>query len=187
MRNFLLKDLDFSKFPPYTRYFKGIPCVTFEGMMIDIDIKIQLHTMANGYNIRSVGSLAAETTVGVLQAMYPTSQVSIKARDVPELISSLVEVMTCKSNPDRGFWMKTSRSSGIYPEHEADMTTRKLSDKQQTTTNGIIIPRDHEFDLLVRGTRKRRIKIGAPARGALSFTVISSLKSKILNTEFVTE
>lgn len=101
MRNFLLKDLDFSKFPPYTRYFKGIPCVTFEGMMIDIDSKIQLHTMANGYNIRSVGSLAAETTVGVLQAMYPTSQVSIKARDVPELISSVVEVMTCKSNPDR--------------------------------------------------------------------------------------
>lgn len=69
--------------------------------MIDIDSKIQLHTMANGYNIRSVGSLAAETTVGVLQAMYPTSQVSIKARDVPELISSVVEVMTCKSNPDR--------------------------------------------------------------------------------------
>ncbi|VDI64590.1 Hypothetical predicted protein [Mytilus galloprovincialis] len=160
MRNFLLKDLDFSKFPPYTRYFKGIPCVTFEGMMIDIDSKIQLHTMANGYNIRSVGSLAAETTVGVLQAMYPTSQVSIKARDVPELISSVVEVMTCKSNPDRGFWMKTSRSSGIYPDHEADMTTQKLSDKQQTTINGIIIPRgfsmkplqssgiypDHEID-----------------------------------------
>lgn len=34
--------------------------------MIDIDSKIQLHTMANGYNIGSVGILAAETTVGVL-------------------------------------------------------------------------------------------------------------------------
>ena len=75
--------------------------VTFEGMLIDIDSKIQLHTLTDKYKIRSVGSLAAETTVGLLQTLYPTTQVSIKARDVPTLMSSVVEVMTCKSTSKR--------------------------------------------------------------------------------------
>ena len=75
--------------------------VTFEGMLIDIDSKIQLHTLTDKYSISSVGSLAAETTVGLLQTLYPTTQVSIKARDVPTLMSSVVEVMTCKSNSKR--------------------------------------------------------------------------------------
>jgi hypothetical protein len=47
-------------------------------MCIDIDTKLQMHGMTNTYNIRSVGSLAAETTVGVLQTLNPNSQVSIK-------------------------------------------------------------------------------------------------------------
>ena len=75
--------------------------VTFEGMLIDIDSKIQLHTLTDKYKIRSVGSLAAETTVGLLHTPYPTTKVSIKARDVPTLMSSVVEVMTCKSTSKR--------------------------------------------------------------------------------------
>lgn len=60
-----------------------------------------MYTIVGPYNIRSVGSLAAETTVGILQSLYPNNQVSIKARDVPGLMSSVVEVMTCKLNPNR--------------------------------------------------------------------------------------
>ena len=101
MRNFLLKDVDFGSFPPPGRYINKIPVVTFEGLMIDIDTKLQLHGYCGPYNIRSVGSLAAETMVGVLQEMSPTQAVSIKARDVPSLISTVVEVMTCKMNPKR--------------------------------------------------------------------------------------
>jgi hypothetical protein len=101
MRKSLLDGVNFTKFPPYGKYIEGIPAVTFEGMMLDIDTKIQLHLMTDTYNIRGVGSLAAETTIGILQAMYPTIQVSIKARDVPSLISSVIEVMTCKCNPNR--------------------------------------------------------------------------------------
>ena len=100
-RKFLLEDVDFSSFPPITRYFKGLPCVTFEGILIDIDTKIQMHALTSAYNIRAVGSLAAESMVGILQAMYPNPQVSIKARDVPGLMSTAVEIMTCKSNQNR--------------------------------------------------------------------------------------
>jgi hypothetical protein len=101
MRQFLLSDVSFCRFPPPTRYINKIPIVTFEGMLIDIDTKIQLHWLAGAYNIRSVGSLAAETTVGVLQQLNPVSSVSIKARDVPSVISNVVEVMTCRLNPKR--------------------------------------------------------------------------------------
>ena len=100
-RNFLLKDINFGEFPPITRYFKGIPVVTFEGMIMDIDSKLQLFGISGAYNIRSVGSLAAETAVGVLQTLNQSSQVSIKAVDVPKLMSTVVEVMTCKLNPNR--------------------------------------------------------------------------------------
>ena len=101
MRNFLLKNVNFGKFPPPGRYINKVPTVTYEGILVDIDTKLQMYAITGPYNIRSVGSLAAETKVGVLQEMNPTTGVSIKARDVPSLISSVVEVMTCKINPDR--------------------------------------------------------------------------------------
>lgn len=70
-------------------------------LCIDIDTKLQLYGINDDYNIRSVGPLAAETTVGLLQSFNPHSQVSIKAVDVPSLMSIVTEVMTCKVNLDR--------------------------------------------------------------------------------------
>ena len=96
-----MEGVDFGIFPPVTRYFKGVPVVTYEGILLDIDSKLQLYGISGSYNVRSVGSLAAETTVGVLQSLNSTSQVSIKAVDVPKLMSTAVEVMTYKLNPDR--------------------------------------------------------------------------------------
>lgn len=93
--------VDFSVFPPVERYIKDIPIITYEGILMDIDTKLQMYTIVAPYNIRSVESLAAETTVGILQSLYPNNQVSIKARDVPGLMSSVVEDMTCKLNPNR--------------------------------------------------------------------------------------
>lgn len=57
---------------------------------MDIGTKLQMYTIVGPYNIRSVGSLAAETTVGTFQSLYPNNQVSIKALDVPGLMSSVV-------------------------------------------------------------------------------------------------
>jgi hypothetical protein len=51
--------------------------------------------------MRTIGSLAAETMVGIFQSLSPASQVSIKAKDVPELVSSVVEIMACKANLNR--------------------------------------------------------------------------------------
>jgi hypothetical protein len=75
--------------------------VTYEGICIDVYTKLQLYGMTRGYNIRSVGSLSAEKTVGLLQSLNPHSQVSIKAVDVPSLMAIVTEVMTCKVNLNR--------------------------------------------------------------------------------------
>lgn len=101
MRQFLLGDTDFELFPSKRWYINSVPVITFQGMCSDIDTKIQMYGMTGSYNVRSVGSLAVETTVGVLQSLSPVSQVSIKARNVPALVLSLVEVMTCKINTER--------------------------------------------------------------------------------------
>ena len=39
----------------------------------------------------------------------------------------------------RGFWMSTSRSSGVYPDHEADITTPESLDKPRAEANRHII------------------------------------------------
>ncbi|XP_076078888.1 uncharacterized protein LOC143048909 [Mytilus galloprovincialis] len=90
----------------------------------------------------------------------------------------------------RGFSMKPSQSSGIYPDHEIDFTAQTISDIQTTSNQCIITPRDHAFDLPARGTKERRIKIGeisgpmAPARGALSVRQYHRKdESKILPTK----
>lgn len=70
MRNLLLDGVSFSTFPPDFRYIKGIPIITFEGMVMGIDTKLQMYSLAGPYNVRTVGSLSAETCVGILQDNY---------------------------------------------------------------------------------------------------------------------
>ncbi|XP_033725248.1 uncharacterized protein LOC117315212 [Pecten maximus] len=181
MRDFLLTGIDFGQFPPPGRYIKQIPIVTFEGMCIDIDTKLQMYGMAGTYNIRSVESLAAETTVGILQSLSPISQVPIKARDVPSLMSNVAEVMTCKMSTDRGFYMRTSRNSGVYPVHESDVqadqddatVASKSTSNLLTKFSTNIVLRDHPFDKPERGRVSRKMRFGTiskpmePSRGAM--------------------
>ena len=60
-----------------------------------------MYAMTESYNRRTIGGLATETMVGIFQSLSPTNQFSIKAKDVPELVSSVVEIMACKANPNR--------------------------------------------------------------------------------------
>lgn len=42
IRYLLLDGVDFSIFPPVGRYIKGIPIITYEGILMDIDTKLQM-------------------------------------------------------------------------------------------------------------------------------------------------
>lgn len=70
-------------------------------MLIDIDTAIQMHNLTNSFNTRYIGSLVGETTDGILQSLHPNSQVSIKARDVSSIMSSVVGGLSCMTNPNR--------------------------------------------------------------------------------------
>lgn len=49
MRQFVLEDVDFGIFPPFGRYIKGIPIVTFEEMLVDIDLKLQMYAIVGDW------------------------------------------------------------------------------------------------------------------------------------------
>ena len=46
--NFLLEDISFTQFPPYGSHIRGIPYVMFEGLMTNIDRRIQMHAIVAG-------------------------------------------------------------------------------------------------------------------------------------------
>jgi hypothetical protein len=60
-----------TEFPIKGRYIKGIPLVSYEGISIDIETKIQMYAMTESYNMRTIGGLAAETMVGIFQSLKP--------------------------------------------------------------------------------------------------------------------
>ena len=71
MREFLLGHYNPSDFPPPGAYVKGMPITQFEGILTNIDRRLQLyHVLPHGtYNHRSVSSLDCETFFGSFQVI----------------------------------------------------------------------------------------------------------------------
>ena len=42
IRNLLLGGVDFSVFPPVGKYMKGVPIITYEGILMDIESKLHM-------------------------------------------------------------------------------------------------------------------------------------------------
>lgn len=61
LRKWLLKDIDFSIFPPAGSHVRGIPLVAFEGFMVHIDRRSQLYAFTGSYNPRTIGTLERYT------------------------------------------------------------------------------------------------------------------------------
>ena len=69
MRKHLLQFYHPGKFPPPGAYMAGLPMAQFEGIMCNVDRRLQLYALANDgtYNHRSVSSLDSETMFGAFQ------------------------------------------------------------------------------------------------------------------------
>ena len=69
MREFLCEHYSPFEFPPPGSHVKGLPITQFEGLMTNIDRRIQLYSMIQSgtYNQRSVSSLDSETFFGSFQ------------------------------------------------------------------------------------------------------------------------
>ena len=101
LRDYMLKDVQFHVFPPPTSFVNGLSTIAFEGFMTGIDSKIQLHAMCGPYCVRTASSLPAETIVGGIQDLNVNNTPSVKACDIPRIMSALTEIMTYKCNPER--------------------------------------------------------------------------------------
>ncbi|KAH3752314.1 hypothetical protein DPMN_186930 [Dreissena polymorpha] len=75
LKAWLMNRYDFAAFPPPSQYVKGIPRVTFEGLVCSIDAHILLYRLVKGsaYNWRSVSTLVAENFMGELAERASTS------------------------------------------------------------------------------------------------------------------
>ncbi|KAK3085103.1 hypothetical protein FSP39_024263 [Pinctada imbricata] len=177
LKEWLLDGISFYEFPPPGAYIKGIPVVLFEGLLTNIQRKIQLYAFykSGTYNVRSVGSLDIENFFGTFQDLDPKGTGVLRPDDIPAAISVSVELLDGKLDPNRGFEMETSRAK-VYP-------TKKIL----TTSNSVCIDRkvsegirrdfksieaiDHAFDLPERARRKPKRKCATvskpdePAKG----------------------
>jgi len=66
LREWLISKIYIGTFPPPGNHVSGIPIVMFEGLMTNIERRIQLFPFVKSktYNVRSLGSLEAENFFG---------------------------------------------------------------------------------------------------------------------------
>ena len=103
LRDWLLEEYNCSKFPPPTRYIRGIPRQTFESLLTHIERKIQLYSFVpdKGYNVRAIGSQPVENFFSTFRDMDPTGQGTPKPDAIPDMMSSAAEIDLIRLDPDR--------------------------------------------------------------------------------------
>ena len=72
MRNFLLGHYNPMQFPPPGSHIKGLPIAQFEGILCNVDRRLQLYetTKEHSYNHRSISSLDSESIFGGIQVCW---------------------------------------------------------------------------------------------------------------------
>ena len=157
MRNFLLEHFTFSQFPPPGLDMKSMPIVQFEGILCNIDRRLQLYAMVSNstYNHRAISSLDSETMFSSFQDLDPKGQGILRPDDIPTALGTAVCIFHHKLNLARPFQMKTSRKR-VYPEHVVDMPSTSQPPSYAhavcASQTDLIYANSHEFD---KPTRKK--------------------------------
>ena len=175
LRDWLLKGVQFNCFPPPGMHIKGIPMVMFEGMLTNIERRMQLFSFVKKgtYNVRSLGSLEAENLFGEFQDLDPKGTGVIRPDDVPCAISTACELLSYRMDETKPFFMHTSKAK-CYPMHTL-LQCREAENELLYCNPHVVAsiePRDHLFDSESRRTKQSvKRKLGgaistynAPAR-----------------------
>lgn len=85
-REWLLRDINFYEFPPPGTHVKGIPHIMFEGLLTNIERRIQIipFVKSGACNPRALGSLEAENFFGEFQELDPEISGVIRPDDIPK-------------------------------------------------------------------------------------------------------
>ncbi|KAK7092212.1 hypothetical protein V1264_008000 [Littorina saxatilis] len=118
MRNWLLGRYDPAAFPPPAGYVGGVPTVTFEALLTNVERKIQMYAFAKAFNTRSLTTLDAENFFGVLADMTPGgSGLAIRPRDIPDAVKTACEISILQTDANKSFHMHTAKAP-VYPKME---------------------------------------------------------------------
>ena len=103
LRNFLLKDVCLSSFPPYGSHVHGIPLTMFEGLLTNIDRRLQLYAIArNGsYNVRTPTTLDSENFFSGFQTLDPKGSGVLFADDIPKAMETSAFILKTRVDPYR--------------------------------------------------------------------------------------
>lgn len=96
---------------------KGIPIVTFESLLTNIDKKILLFKLlpSNMYNVRALGTQEVEQFFSTVRDLDPFGLGTPKPDDIPSMIGAASLLDNTRMNPNRSFYMKTTRAA-TYPD-----------------------------------------------------------------------
>ena len=103
LRNWLLAGVNFAHFPPYGSYVHGIPVVMFEGILCNIDRRLQLHVLAEGgiYNVRAPSSLDSENFFSEFSCLDPKGSGVLRPDDIPCAMQTASYLIQARTDPDR--------------------------------------------------------------------------------------
>ena len=162
IRNHLLHFYRPGYFPPPGGDVAGLPIAQFEGIMSNVDRRLQLYALTEKgtYNQRSISSLDSETMFGTFQDIDPKGSGVLRADDIPTALGTAVCIFTHKLDPKRCFPMTTTRKK-VYTEHELH-ASEDISMKPATESKSpyIIVANTHAFDRENRKTKNPKRKSG---------------------------
>jgi hypothetical protein len=104
LRDRLLKDIDFSVFPPPTMYIKGWPAQLWEALVANIDAKSILYALSHQktYNTRAFSSMMGETFFSEVSNQDKRGgHGTLTAQEFAEFMSSSIEQMQIRLDSKR--------------------------------------------------------------------------------------
>ena len=101
--NWLKRDIDFGKFPPYGGYIKGLSNILYEGLRTSQEAKLYLYALAKSgsYCVRAPNTLCSKSFFGSMQDMDPWGQGILSAEGVQKHISDFATIKAMKMQEDR--------------------------------------------------------------------------------------
>ena len=99
----LTNNVDFSYYPPGKNYIKGIPIITYEGILQNRTLHIAMYKMCkdNTYNQRSLSTLAVENFFGDLTSMEFSGLGCPKSTDIRKLMGHIIQLNKHRLDPTR--------------------------------------------------------------------------------------
>ena len=97
---YLTKDIEFNKFPGYGQYMKGIPVITYPGILQNISVCLSLYQIAKckTYNPPGISSLVCESFFSTMSSRDPGKTGCPKVVYVPKIMSDMITIEEYKQD-----------------------------------------------------------------------------------------